>query len=90
MGGGVACLTKPKLFEKPAPPPTRRGISKSTWPTTLNPIDKLVEYFAPQAALKGHAARPSRKRKFHRDNAAPNLPFGSGFEAYLMAWVGVS
>ncbi|WP_162010830.1 hypothetical protein [Nitrosococcus halophilus] len=51
----------------------------------MNPIDKLVEYFAPQAALKGHAARPSRKRKFHRDNAAPNLPFGSGFEAYPMA-----
>ncbi|ADE14169.1 phage portal protein, lambda family [Nitrosococcus halophilus Nc 4] len=48
----------------------------------MNPIDRLVEYFAPQAALKRHAARqvlayyeaarPSRKRKFYRDNAGPN------------------
>jgi lambda family phage portal protein len=49
----------------------------------MNPIDKLVEIFSPINGLKRKAARraiagwdaakPSRNRKFYRDNTGPNL-----------------
>jgi len=48
-----------------------------------NPIDALIEYFAPGAALRRRAARnvlahydaakPSRLRKTHRDQSSPNV-----------------
>lgn len=53
-----------------------------------NPIDAVVEYFAPMAAVKRTAARralasyeaakPSRARKFNRDQSSPNQLVSQG------------
>jgi len=53
-----------------------------------NPYDALVQFFAPQAALKRAAARqalahyeaakPSRQRKFNRDQSSPNQLVSQG------------
>lgn len=53
-----------------------------------NPIDAVVEFFAPQAALKRagarqalahyEAAKPSRARKFNRDQSSPNQLVSQG------------
>lgn len=56
--------------------------------TEFNAIDRLVSWFSPEAGLRRiqarkvmayyEAAKPSRKRKFYRDNAGPNVQSQQG------------